>query len=111
LSEQGVIRAELYADNNSTNNNTLFGYQGRYNQYRTHPNMVAGLMRTTPFDSWHLGRIFGSAPALNSDFVACVPTKRYLAATSEPAMVGQFGNLITAVRPLPLDAVPGLIDH
>ena len=110
LSEQAVYNCEIYATNNETTNKSVFGYQGRYDEMRTKRNMVCGQMRDV-FDYWHLGRIFASAPALNSDFVKCVPDKRIFAAPSEPGFIVQFANLIKAWRPMPIQSDPGLIDH
>lgn len=112
LSEQAVTRSEIYCDNNQTNNNTIFGYQGRYNEMRTKPNQVCGLMRNT-FNYWHLGRSFSSAPALNETFITINPTtlKRVFAVQNQPGLMVQFGNLIKAIRPIPIQAEPGLIDH
>lgn len=112
LSEQAVIRAEVYANNNSANNNTIFGYQGRYNEMRIKRNMVCGQMRDT-FNYWHLGREFTSAPGLNKTFVEIDPTqlKRIFAVQDEPGLMVQFGNLIKASRPIPIQSEPGLIDH
>ena len=77
---------------------------------RYKPNIVAGQLRAE-YDYWHLGRIFESAPSLNSDFITCVPSKRVFAAETEPAMIISCGNSIKAIRPLPISAEPGLIDH
>ena len=110
LSEQAVYQCEIYATNNEATNKSIFGYQGRYDEMRTKRNMVCGQMRNV-FDYWHLGRIFASAPALNSDFVKCVPDKRIFAAPSEPGFIVQFANLIKAWRPMPIQSDPGLIDH
>jgi len=110
LSEQGVIQAEIFATDVPAENNTLFGYQGRYDEMRYKPNMVVAQMRDV-YDYWHLGRIFDTAPALNSDFITCNPDKRVLAVPIEPAMIISCGNSIKAVRPVPVSAEPGLIDH
>lgn len=113
LSEQAIILAELCAkDSDSTHNNTIFGYQGRYDEMRYKPNLVCGDMRST-FAYWHIGRQFNPAspPALNTAFVTCTPRKDFLAAPSSPGMVISFGNLIKAFRPLPALSEPGLIDH
>ena len=110
LSEQAVLNCEVFANNNDTENKTIFGYQGRYDEMRTKRNMVCGQMRNT-FDYWHLGRIFSTRPALNSDFIKCVPSKRIFAAQNEPGLIVQFANLIKAWRPLPIQSNPGLIDH
>ncbi|QXP07941.1 MAG: major capsid protein [Arizlama microvirus] len=113
LSEQAIEEVEICAhDGNTINNKRLFGYQGRYDECRTKDNMVVGQMRDT-FDYWHLGRQFDPAnpPALNTAFVTCVPRKDIFAVPSEPALIVQFANLIKAIRPLPIQAEPGLIDH
>lgn len=114
LSEQAVVRGELYADGVSGNNLTVFGYQGRFNEMRYKPSMTCGLMRYGVSGSlafWHLGRNFGSAPALNETFIRCIPRKDYLAAPSQPACIVNVANIVKAVRPLPVEADPGLIDH
>lgn len=111
LSEQGIEMAELYATDDALENTTLFGYQGRYDELRYKPNMVCGLMRTD-FAHWHLGRIFSApGPALNSDFIECVPDKRIFAVPSEPGFIATVGNIIKAIRPIPIQAEPGLMDH
>ena len=110
LSEQAITKAEIYASATDSDNKTIFGYQGRYDEMRTKRNMVCGQMRST-FDYWHLGRIFSAAPSLNSDFVTCNPDKRIFAAPSEPGFIVQFANLIKAWRPMPIQSDPGLIDH
>jgi len=110
LSEQAVTQAELYATNSATDNDNLFGYQGRYDEMRYKPDQVCGQMRTV-FDYWHLGRKFTSAPLLNAQFIECNPDKRIFAAPTEPGIIAQVGNIIRASRPLPIQSNPGLIDH
>lgn len=61
--------------------NATFGYQDRYDEYRREESTVSGAFRST-LDTWHLSREFGSAPALNSTFVSCVPSTRVFADTT-----------------------------
>ena len=110
LSEQAIERVELYASATEASNKTIFGYQGRYDEMRVKRNMVCGLMRTD-FNYWHMGRIFGSAPGLNQAFTDCDATKRIFAVPSEPGLIIDVGNRITAIRPMPIQSEPGLIDH
>lgn len=114
LSEQAVYTEELYNYGPSPQDNVL-GYQGRYDEYRFRRNMVHGQFRSV-FSYWHMGRIFGSVPNLNFDFI--YPTddeitaiKRVLAVPTEPMFLVAFGNVNTAIRPMPWMAEPGLIDH
>ena len=74
--------------------------------------MVVGEMRNT-FDYWHLSRKFTAAPNLNSSFVELLPsqTKRIFADTADPGLLINFGNIIKAARPMPVEATPGLMDH
>jgi hypothetical protein len=110
LSEQPVIRAELYASAVGAENQTVFGYQGRFDEMRVKQNQIVSEMRGD-YDYWHISRQFGSAPSLNSDFIECDPRKDIFAAPSEPGMIVSFANLIQAFRPIPVIAEPGLIDH
>ena len=110
LSEQAIMQSEIYATGTESENNTVFGYQGRYDEMRIKRNMVASGMRDT-FDYWHLGRQFGSAPLLNESFIQCVPRKDIFAVQDEDGLIVNVNNAITAVRPLPIVSNPGLIDH
>lgn len=110
LSEQAIERCEIYATAVESENETIFGYQGAYDEYRYKPSQVCGLMGTT-FDYWTISRQFSSAPSLNSAFVTCDPRKDFLAAPTDPAFVVQCGNIVRAVRPMPIQADPGRMDH
>lgn len=110
LSEQPVTQNEIYTTAVQSSNDTLFGYQGRYDEMRYKPNLVCSSMRDT-FAYWHVGRIFSSAPLLNSDFIKCVPRKDIFAVPSEDGFIIDFGNVIKAIRPIPIASQPGLIDH
>lgn len=111
LSEQAILNAELFVtDGNASTNQTIFGYQGRYDELRTKQNMICAGMRDT-FDYWHVSRQFSSVPSLNSDFIECDPRKDIFAVTGEDGFLVEFGNLIIGYRPIPITAEPGLIDH
>lgn len=110
LSEQAIQRGEIYWQHDPVNDGTTFGYAGAYDEMRTKKNMVCGLFRTT-YDYWHLGRQFGTAPLLNPSFIVCDPRKDIFAVPSEPGVLVQFGNIIKALRPMPVIAEPGMIDH
>lgn len=74
IGQQEILKKEVYWTDDGTGNE-VFGYQDRYDEYRRTPSTVAGQMRSV-FDFWHMARTFSSAPALNNDFVRCVPTER-----------------------------------
>lgn len=110
LSEQAILRREIYINNTKADNETVFGYQGRYDEHRYKPNMLGGLMfENEGFDAWHMARYFASAPTLVTSFVECdeAVTDNCLAAPSEPGFFVSIGNMIRAIRPMPIMAEPG----
>lgn len=105
LSEQAIEQAEIYATNDASENRRVFGFNEIYDELRSIPSKIVGKMRDT-FDYWHLARKFDSAPALNSDFIECNPSKRIFAVPSEDGFIVNIGNIIRAVRPLPKYGTP-----
>ena len=77
--------------------NSSFGFQDRYDEYRRLESSVAGQFRTT-LDNWHLARVFGSPPALNSTFVQCVPTTRVFADETDDNLYVMAQHSIQARR-------------
>ena len=115
LGEQAVLRQEIYANGTKSDNETVWGYQERYAEYRYFPNMVSGKFRSTysqPLDSWHLGMKFDSAPQLNNEFIQeKPPISRIVAVPDEPAFLVDTFIKMDCARPIPLYGVPGLVDH
>lgn len=111
LSEQAIQKCEIFlSENDQTEDESIFGFTGRYDEMRIKQNMVCGDMRDT-FSYWHLGRLFETSPELNEAFIVCNPSKRIFAVQDEPGFLVNFGNLLKMVRPLPSTSIPGLIDH
>lgn len=77
--------------------NASFGFQDRYDEYRRRESSVAGLFRST-LDTWHFSREFGSAPALNSTFVSCVPATRPFADTVNDNLYVMCNHSVQARR-------------
>jgi Capsid protein (F protein) len=94
IGQQGINGLEADA---SVGFATTFGYQDRYDEYRREESSVAGNFRTT-LDNWHLSREFGSAPALNSTFVSCVPSTRVFADTASDNLYVMAHHSIQARR-------------
>mgnify|MGYP000356225524 CR=1 FL=1 len=102
LGEQEIKQLELYYDKtqDQATNEATFGYQQRYAEYKYGCSRVAGDFRDT-LDYWHMGRIFGSAPALNSTFVQSDPTTRIFAVETGDQLWCQVYNDVKARRPMP----------
>lgn len=86
----------LEADSSAGVSST-FGFQDRYDEYRREESSVAGAFHST-LDVWHMSREFGSAPALNSTFVSCVPTNRIYANTAAAQLYVMANHSIQARR-------------
>jgi hypothetical protein len=117
LSEQPILESEIYASETESHNNTVFGYQGAWNEMRVKKNIVCGrLAYGQNLDHWTLVRYFSGRPTLNSEFISMQgnsgPVRTDIfAAPSEHQFVITIGNIIKAVRPLPAMAIPGYMDH
>lgn len=83
IGQQEVLNREVYAAHSSPNG--IFGYQDRYDEYRRMYSNIGGEFRTL-LNYWHFARIFSSNPALNADFVKCVPTETPFAVPSEDVL-------------------------
>lgn len=116
LGEQAVLNKEIYYDGAApAQNDSVFGYQERWAEYRYKPSYTTGAMRSThpsPLDSWHLGLEFSSLPALNDTFIQDNPPfDRVVAVPAEPDFIADFYFSYKCARPMPTYSVPGLIDH
>ncbi|WNK13232.1 MAG: major capsid protein [Microvirus sp.] len=103
VGQQPVLNKEVFAASGSPD--ATFGWQDRYDEYRRCESSVGGEFRTT-LDYWHMARIFGSAPALNSTFVQSNPTKRINQVTSADVLWIMANHSIQARRVVSSDGSP-----
>ena len=115
LGEQAVLLKEIYATGNTEQDNSVFGYQERYAEYRYKPSVICGKFRSNikgNLDVWHLSQYFETAPKLSPEFIEeDVPIGRIIAVPSEPQFLIDIGFRYTTVRPMPMFGTPGLVDH
>lgn len=116
LGEQAVLRKEIFVDG-TANDDTVWGYQERYAEYRYKPSRVVARFRsnaTTTLDSWHLAQNFSPAPTLNATFIEeAPPINRIITIMEqlEPPFILDMHFKYRCTRPMPVFGVPGLIDH
>lgn len=117
LGEQPIYMKELYAKGTDADNE-VFGYQERWAEYRYKPNRISGELRSTyskPLDSWHYGDMYEDAPVLSTEFLQ--ETDEYInrtiavSSSLQNQFIADIYMQITAIRPMPLYSIPGLIDH
>lgn len=116
IGEQPVYDVELYADASSLSENTVFGYQEAWAQYRYAPNMATGLMRPnvdSSFGHWSLTDNYAAKPTLSSNWIQEDKTNvdRALAVSSSLSdqLFADFYFNFRAVRCMPMYSVPGAI--
>ena len=111
LGEQAVFSKEIFVDG-SANDETVFGYQERWAEYRFKNSRITGQMRSsysTPLDTWHLSQNFSTRPVLNNIFISeNVPMARISAVPSEPDFILDSYFDLKTTRVMPTYSVPSL---
>lgn len=119
IGEQPTYTRELFAKPIAGDaDDSVFGYNEAWYDYRFKPSRISGQMRsgvTGSLDIWHLGDYYSSQPYLSDSWIREDKSllDRCLAVTSDVAdqLIADFYVECIAVRPMPLYSVPGLIDH
>lgn len=112
LGEQAILLKELYARGTAADD-TVFGYQERWHEYRTRVSEVTGQFRSQAsgtLDAWHFGQFFATAPVLGKTFIDDTPPmSRVLAAGASTANQQYLADILVrreAVRPIPMFGTP-----
>jgi len=113
IGEQAVLNKEIYADGSATDD-TTWGYQERYAEYRYKPSSITGLFRTNAttggtLDSWHYAEHYSALPVLGSTFIEVPNTnvQRTLAVASVPQFIFDSLFKLNCTRPMPVNSIPG----
>ena len=114
LGEMEVLNKEIYCQGNETDDD-IFGYQEAWADYRYHPNMVTGEMRSNyaqSLDAWHYADYYKELPVLSSEWIqeGKENIDRTIAVQSEIShqFIANFYFDQTWTRPMPIYSVPGL---
>lgn len=114
LGEQSILNKEIYCDG-SANDDLVFGYIPRYDEYRYKPSMITGKFQSAAgvtLDPWHLSQEFSSLPTLGQTFIEeDPPVDRVIQVVSEPHIIFDSFFDLKCARPIPINGVPGQIDH
>lgn len=130
LGEQPVYQHELSINQGTQSggaypSSLVFGYQEAWADYRTMPDIVSGLVRPGgSLDHWtyamnldsNAGSLTGQVTLANylsgvNGYKAIDRTLQVASSTSGFQFLAQFQHSITAVRPMPMYSIPGLVDH
>lgn len=118
IGEQAIYNREIFFSGNTDLDNQIFGYQERYAEYRYHPDLVTGELRSTypeSLDVWHYADYYTATPTLSDGWIRATKNNidRTLAVRSSVTsqFIGQFGFDFDVVRPMPLYSTPGVGLH
>lgn len=107
IGEQAIKRKEIFVDTTGVNQETDWGYQPRYAEYRFNNSRVTGEFKST-LNFWHMGRIFSTAPTL-AQVIECDPTMRIFAVEEGDHIYAHVILNIYVQRNLPRFGVPSLL--
>lgn len=115
LGNQYIRNEEIYAQG-TDEDKEAFGYQEAWAEYRYAPSRISGEFRSTyaqSLDSWHYGDNFDGLPTLSKDFIEETDANilRTLAVQDQDQFICDFYFEQIWTRPMPVNSVPGLIDH
>lgn len=120
LGEQAVLNKEIYLVGTPAQDDAAFGYIPRWDEYRHFPSQINGIFRSTAagtIDYWHSSQRFTGLPTLAKTFIEddtlTVMQRNFAAgaASQGQQMLCDFMFTGRVARPLPMNSVPGQIDH
>lgn len=117
LGQQSILNKEIYAQGTSADDET-FGFQEAWAEYRFKPSITTGKLNPNAGASlpyWTLTNKFNALPTLGKVFIeqGRENISRVLT-TGDSAGFDFIADFLfdeTAVRPMPMYSIPGLIDH
>lgn len=118
LGAQEIKTKEIFASDNVSQNESIFGYQEAWAEYRYKPNQVSGVINPSSKSSslgfWTLANNFASAPTLSKSFIEQNRNniqRALVTGDMGPDFIADFYFDSVYVRPMPMYSLPGLIDH
>lgn len=117
IGNQPIYNYEIYAQGTAADNE-VFGYKEAWQEIMFKPSRISGEMLSTyaqSLDIWHFGDDYSSLPILSNEWII-EPTEyidRTLAVKSSTShqFWADFYIEQTVSAPIPLNRVPGLMDH
>lgn len=110
-----VKSSEIYA---SADPDDIFGYQRAWSDYRHHQNVVSGQLRSAAentLDIWTIADDYADQPVASDEFIRETPLFLDNAITVGSDVQDQFifdvWHDVDAIRVMPANPMPGLIDH
>lgn len=118
IGEQPIRKSELMVTGNKEQDDSVFGYQEAWYEYRYHKNEISGFLDPNYNDQtlskWTYYEPFTASPSLGADFIKQQPSNigdSLVFTGSNSQFICDFGIDELVTRPMPVFSIPGLLDH
>ena len=118
LGEQAILEQEIYATGTQSDDESVFGYQEAWADYRYKPSRISGELRSNfaqSLDYMHYGDDYSQAPNLSSTWIdeTAANIDRTIAVQSNTSnqFFADFYFDATYVRPMPIYSIPAMLNH
>ena len=118
LGEQAILEKEIYATGTQSNDESVFGYQEAWADYRYKPSRISGELRSTysqSLDYMHYGDDYSQAPNLSSTWIdeteANIDRTIAVQSSTSNQFFADFYFDATYVRPMPIYSIPAMLNH
>lgn len=117
IGEQPIKKSELFITGTDSDD-SVFGYQEAWYEYRYHKNELSGFVDPNYGDKtlskWTYYEPFNSSPSLGSDFIVQSSSNigdTLVQTDTTTQFICDFGLDEKVTRPMPVFSIPGLLDH
>lgn len=118
LGEQAILEKEIYATGTQSDDESVFGYQEAWADYRYKPSRVSGELRSSyaqSHDYMHYGDDYSQAPNLSSTWIdeteANIDRTIAVQSSTSNQFFADFYFDATYVRPMPIYSIPAMLNH
>ena len=117
IGEQPIRKSELFVSGSNIDD-SVFGYQEAWYEYRYHKNEISGFVDPNYHDKtlskWTYYEPLVASPVLNSTFIEQSSSNigdTLVQTTTNTQFICDFGIDEFVTRPMPVFSIPGLLDH
>ena len=118
LGEQAILEQEIYATGTQSDDESVFGYQEAWADYRYKPSRISGELRSNfaqSLDYMHYGDDYSQAPNLSSTWIdeteANIDRTIAVQSSTSNQFFADFYFDATYVRPMPIYSIPAMLNH
>ena len=118
LGEQAILEKEIYATGTQSDDESVFGYQEAWADYRYKPSRISGELRSTysqSLDYMHYADDYSQAPNLSSAWIdeteANIDRTIAVQSNTSNQFFADFYFDATYVRPMPIYSIPAMLNH